>query len=218
MATIHEWIPLSEMLARAGSPERLIRRCQEIFTIAHFAYIKYLNQEGQPDRDDTTIAWGWWSLRNIHVTPDYIDFGRGRKAFRVFGVEILKPHADKLFPKRSEQPAEPPAAEPPDPPETLSEPPISGRLPASPKHAGGRDPEHDWESAAGHVDGWVANDGLSPRPLPRHKNGKPVIERAVELMIDWFQANQPPPPEPGSVRRWIRRNPHPGWWGSNEPN
>jgi hypothetical protein len=81
---------------------------------------------------------------------------------------------------------------------------------SAPQHAGGRDPDHNWEDAARHVDDWVAAHG----PLPRHKNGKPILARAVELMTEWFEKNEPPPPQERSFRRWIHKNPH-SWWGPN---
>jgi len=91
------WTPLAEVLARAGSPEVLIRWCQEKFVVIRFAHAAYTNREGQPRRDDMTVPWDWWSLRHIHVTPDYIEFGRGLEAFWVDGVEFLTAQADDLL-------------------------------------------------------------------------------------------------------------------------
>jgi hypothetical protein len=79
----------------------------------------------------------------------------------------------------------------------------------APRHAGGRDPDNDWESAARHVDEWVAGHG----PLPRRKNGEPLRARAVDLMTEWFEKNEPPAPPRESIYRWLRKNPHPAWWG-----
>ena len=80
---------------------------------------------------------------------------------------------------------------------------------SAPRHAGGRDPDHDWEGAARHVDASVAARG----PLPGKKNGEPNIARAVDLMTQWFKDNEPPSPKlEKSIRRWIRENPHPAWW------
>jgi hypothetical protein len=81
---------------------------------------------------------------------------------------------------------------------------------SAPRHPGRRDPDHNWEDAARHVDDWVAAHG----PLPRHKNGSPNIQRAVELMAEWFDKNEPPPPRDDSIRRWIRKKPR-SWWGPN---
>jgi hypothetical protein len=81
---------------------------------------------------------------------------------------------------------------------------------SAPRHAGGRDPENDWEGASGHVDDWVTVHG----PLPRHKNGNPNFARAVELMAEWFKKNDPPVPKDRSIRRWIGKNPR-SWWGPN---
>ena len=77
-----------------------------------------------------------------------------------------------------------------------------------PPHAGGRDPDHAWEDAARHVDNWVAKRG----PLPKNKNGQPIIARAAALMAEWFDKNEPATPEPRSIYRWIRKNPHLHWW------
>jgi hypothetical protein len=82
-------------------------------------------------------------------------------------------------------------------------------VPAS-RHTGGRDPDHDWEGAASYVDHVVTAHG----PLPRHKDGEPVLARAVGLMTDWFEKNDPPAPQERSIRRWIGKNPR-SWWGPN---
>jgi hypothetical protein len=82
-------------------------------------------------------------------------------------------------------------------------------VPAS-RHAGGRDPDNDWKGAARHVDDWVAAHGR----LPRNKDGDPVLARAVELMTEWFNKNDPPAPRERSIRRWIRKDPR-SWWGPN---
>jgi hypothetical protein len=81
---------------------------------------------------------------------------------------------------------------------------------SAPRNAGGRDPEHNWEGAAGHVDDWVAANG----PLPRHKNGEPILARAAELMTEWFAENDPPAPQERSILRWIGKKPR-SWWGPN---
>ncbi len=83
------------------------------------------------------------------------------------------------------------------------------------RHPGGKPPDHAWEDAARHVDSWVKDHG----PLPRHKSGKqsgrPLVARAVELMTEYFDNNEPATPEPESIYRWIRDNPHPDWWKPN---
>jgi hypothetical protein len=81
---------------------------------------------------------------------------------------------------------------------------------SAPRNAGGRDFDHDWENAAHHVDDWVA----AHEPLPRNKNGKPILARAVELMTEWFAKNDPPAPQERSIRRWIGKKPR-SWWGPN---
>ena len=78
----------------------------------------------------------------------------------------------------------------------------------APRHAGGRDPDNDWEGAARHVDKSVAAHG----PLPRRKDGEPNRARAVALMAEWFRKNDPPPPAQRSIYRWLKDNPHPEWW------
>jgi hypothetical protein len=82
------------------------------------------------------------------------------------------------------------------------------------KHAGGVDPQHDWEGAADHVTAWVVNDEKTRRPLPRHKNGAPNKTRAIELMKHWFEeVRGEKPPTRESFFRWLKDNPHPEWWG-----
>jgi hypothetical protein len=56
-AAMARWTPLPEVLARAGSPEVLIRRCQEKFVVIRFAHAAYTNREGQPRRDDMTVPY-----------------------------------------------------------------------------------------------------------------------------------------------------------------
>jgi hypothetical protein len=77
------------------------------------------------------------------------------------------------------------------------------------RHPGGKDPEHAWESAADHVDE-VARKG----PLPRNKRGEPIVQRAIDLMKDYFEAKEPATPRDRSIRRWIKDNPARTrrWW------
>ena len=42
--------------------------------------------------------------------------------------------------------------------------------------------------------------------------GQPIIARAAALMAEWFDKNEPATPEPRSIYRWIRKNPHLHWW------
>jgi len=118
-----------------------------------------------------------------------IDPVAGRACFAVddiadlmaFGIEIEPAAVDKWFPTAS----------------------ASG-----PRDAGGRDPDNDWDGAAGHVGAWVDAHG----PLPRRKNGQPNRARAVELMTEWFDKEDPPAPARESIYRWLRTNPRPEWW------
>jgi hypothetical protein len=89
----------------------------------------------------------------------------------------------------------------------------------APRHAGGRPDDHKWVDAAQHVDRDVRldRDVAEHRPLPRNKKGEPIMARAVDLMTDWFTKNDPPPPKPRSIPRWIQNNPQRcrKWWGPN---
>jgi hypothetical protein len=88
----------------------------------------------------------------------------------------------------------PAAAESSSPPasSTQLEPAAPSRSPpperAEHRHAGGRDPDHNWEGAARCVDQHVADHG----PLRRHRTGEragePVRQHAVNLILGWFEA------------------------------
>lgn len=82
------------------------------------------------------------------------------------------------------------------------------------RHPGGTEPVHNWEMAACHVDGIVDDKVQGRKPLPRNKNGKPVVQRAIDLMKDYFKQYDPPSPEDRSIRRWIKDNPSrtSKWW------
>ena len=121
----------------------------------------------------------------LFTTLSHLDWDGAMLARKVFavGIELERERVEALFPVATV---------------------------VSPRHAGGRDPDHNWEEAARHVDDWVTAHG----PLPRHKNGKPNVARAAELMTEWFKENDPPAPQDRSIRRWIRKNPR-LWWGPN---
>jgi hypothetical protein len=83
------------------------------------------------------------------------------------------------------------------------------------KHAGGREPEYEWEIAARYVDRVVANHGLLPR---NKKTSEPVKARAVGLMLQGFRDSEKAVPRWGrTVEKWITANwqrcRH--WWGLN---
>jgi hypothetical protein len=81
-------------------------------------------------------------------------------------------------------------------------------------HAGGRDPDHDWEGAARYVDQHVADYG----PLRRHKTGEnagnPIDQHAVDLMLVYFNNPNGPPLE-RTVQKWVTSHPERcrHWWG-----
>jgi hypothetical protein len=79
------------------------------------------------------------------------------------------------------------------------------------RHPGGSDPIHPWEDAALYVDKHVED---TERPLPRHKNGKPHIQSAIDLMLEYFDKNKLRAPAEETVRRWIKANPErvARWW------
>ena len=58
-------------------------------------------------------------------------------------------------------------------------------------HAGGRDPDHDWETQRT----MLMTGSLHMSRCPENKNGKPILARAVELMTEWFAKNDPPAPQ-----------------------
>src|SRR5262249_44945288 len=80
----------------------------------------------------------------------------------------------------------------------------------TPKHAGGRPPEHKWEVAARNVDRRVADHG----PLPRDKDGEPVPKYAKELMAEGFENDDRGAPDDEQIYKWIREHPKRcrRWW------
>jgi hypothetical protein len=82
------------------------------------------------------------------------------------------------------------------------------------RHAGGRDPDHDWEGAARYVDQHVTDHG----PLRRHRTGEnegePIYQHAVDLILGWFNNPHGPPLE-RTVQKWVTNNPERcrHWWG-----
>jgi hypothetical protein len=71
----------AEALARAGSPERLLRKCHEHLIAVRFKFVRYVHVEGQPFRPDSFVPWSWWAMRDIHFGPGYIDSAAGGKRF-----------------------------------------------------------------------------------------------------------------------------------------
>ena len=120
----------------------------------------------------------------------------------------------------------PAAAESKSPPvsPTQPEPAASSPLPRrkrakrakrAQKHAGGREPQYEWEIAASYVDRVVADNGLLPR---NKKTGEPVKARAVDLMLQGFEDSEKAVPRSRrTVEKWITANwqrcRH--WWGLN---
>ena len=77
----------------------------------------------------------------------------------------------------------------------------------------GKDPEHSWEDAADY-----AEEKTEKTKLPRHPDGSPNIQRGIDLMREWFEKYDPPPPTDGSIRRWIKDNwlRTSQWWGAGD--
>jgi hypothetical protein len=191
-------MPWDEALTRAGSFDALRPRLQEARILARHNGL-YRWSGGGRRSGPGDIQPDWW-------TDARVDLATGRVIFAIPGLRIfwLGGPSDDRPPVTSEVFAvgielERAAVE------RLFPVAAAGAL----RHAGGRDPDNDWEGAAGHVDAWVAAHG----PLPRHKDDRPTVARAVELMTEWFEENQPPAPPRESIYRWLRKNPHPAWWG-----
>jgi hypothetical protein len=168
-------------VACAGSLEALLVTVHERRAFARASFVSGLSTV-EADRD---IPWHWWTAAHD------IDPAAGRAAFTMtLGIEGANYERVAIGIEFVFVEA---------PTTTASAPP----------HAGGRDPDNDWEGAAGHVDALVRAHG----PLPRKKDGTPNVARAVALMAKWFEDNEPPPvPRRESIYRWLRQNPHPEWW------
>jgi len=178
-------MPWDEALKRAGSLEALRPHLCAGSILAHRAGLYGLpgvRALGGPG----TISPRWWAKAHEDAATGRVIFtfpdrpSGFREVFAV-GIEVERAAVERLFPAA----------------------PVH-----APRHAGGRDPDNDWEGAARHVDAWVAKHG----PLPRRKDGKPIVARAVDLMIEWFEKNEPPAPEQRSIYRWLSDNPHQAWW------
>jgi hypothetical protein len=185
-------MPWDEALTRAGSLDALRPHLSAGSILARHSGL-YSWPKGGAVRGPANISPGLWAEARIDPASERVIFTTvlffvaesdsppvTGERFAI-GIELERAAVEKLFPVAPE---------------------------ASPRHAGGRDPDNDWEGAARHVDDWVAAHG----PLPRHKDGSPNKARAVELMTEWFEDNQPPAPQRESFYRWLRKNPHPAWW------
>ena len=185
-----KWMSLAEALPHFESLEAL-----DVFVCEGRAVVRAedIYENGRPT-GLTSIPLDWWAMPHvIYPVAERVVFtivianaadGSPVTGERIaIGVEIERGPVEPRWPAPTE----------PAPIESAS------------RHAGGKDPENDWEGAAGYVDNWVAEHG----PLPRRKDGKPNKARAVELMTNWFP---PPVPKPTSIYRWLRQNPHPEWW------
>ena len=183
------WMSFAEALARVGSLEELIVVLREGHAYARATDLRML-PDGISTKADRSIPNAWWAADTVRRISPFL--GRAWFELKVegvsreivaIGIEVEPVPVEALWPAASVH---------------------------TPRHAGGRDPDNDWEGAAGHVDAWVAARG----PLPRHKDGKPNVARAVELMTEWFDKNDPPAPRERSMRRWISNHPR-SWWGPN---
>jgi hypothetical protein len=178
-------MPWDEARARAGSFNALQSRLWAGSILARHAGV-YSWPGGQAQLGPGNIARSWWANAREDADTGRVIFVFAdrpsifRELFAT-GIELERAVVERLFPAA---PAH------------------------TPRDAGGRDPDNDWEGAARHVDAWVTARGS----LPRRKNGEPNRARAVELMTEWFEDNDPPAPKPRSIYRWLNDNPHPAWW------
>jgi hypothetical protein len=122
----------------------------------------------------------------------------------IIGLELERAVVDALWPKQEPKTV------------TLTSEPVTASVDLSSelepeRHPGGIDPIHPWEDAALYVDKHVED---TERPLPRHKDGKPHIQSAVVLMLEYFDNNKLRAPAEETVRRWIKANPErvARWW------
>lgn len=181
-----ERMPFAEALTRAGSVEALLSWLCEVPILAWHQGL-YQSPSGKKWRGPARLGPGWWPQARVDPTTRRVIFLMHDEDFFVedlelfaFGIELERGVVEARFPAATEP---------------------------TPRHAGGKDPEHNWEGAAGHVDAWVRDHG----PLPRHKNGAPIVARAVGLMTEWFEDNDPPAPKERTIQRWIGKNPR-SWW------
>jgi hypothetical protein len=181
--------PFAEAVVQAGSIETLVARLREGRAFA-WATDWRTWPGGDPVKLDPSIPQAWWAEDTVHD----IDPAEGRAVFKL-GLAAFAVGSTVTY-------------------EVLAlgieiDDGTAATVPDVPRHAGGRDPDNDWEGAVGHVNAWVHEHG----PLPRNRKGEPVVARAVDLMAEWFKANEaPPPPARTSFYRWLRKNPHPEWW------
>jgi hypothetical protein len=78
------------------------------------------------------------------------------------------------------------------------------------RHRSGRKTELNWAGAKTNVDSIIAKDG---RPLERDEKGEPVLARALDLIREFFEKNEPKPwPGRPDIYRWLRNHPQ-NWWG-----
>jgi hypothetical protein len=181
-------MPLAEAVKRAGSFAALLPHlCAGSILTRRNGFYSWPG--GQARGGPGNIPPSWWVKAREDATSGRVIFSFAgwsdspsvpRELFAA-GVEVERAAVERLFPVAT--------------------------VPA-PRHAGGRDPDNDWEGATRHVDDWVTAHG----PLPRRKDGEPNVARAVELMTEWFNDNEPPAPKRESIYRWLRDNPHPAWW------
>jgi len=197
-------MPFAEAVERAGSFEASRPHLRGARILAQHEGL-YSFPDGEAAGEPGKIPPDWWEearvdpstgrvifkkeelrvvIRKFFVPEgDQVGFVRPEREMFALGIVLERTAVETLFPA--------PAAR-------------------TPRHAGGRDADHNWLGAAGHVDRSVTAHG----PLPRHNDGRPIITRAVQLMTEWFEKNDPPAPQERSIRRWISKNPR-NWWGPN---
>jgi hypothetical protein len=192
----------AEAVKRAGSFEALRPHLREGRILSEHCGL-YSWPEGEPKSEPGHIPRDWWAEARVDPATGRVIFRGIRVSIRSIGSDgdllddgpVVWVEPDKFA---FDIHLEGTAVETLFPVATVS----------APRHAGGRDPDNDWEGAARHV-----SDGVAARgPLPRRNNGEPNLARAVQLMTEWFKKNQPPAPKRESIYRWLRQNPHPEWW------
>jgi len=188
---------LRDAVAWAGSLDALMPHLKNARIMARGGGGFYTSDGRPMERADDRIPASWWEYAHD------IDPATGRAYFTT-GPAVTWTGADEIHQAdvlvigiELERAAV----------EALPKAPVSA---AAPRHAGGIDPLHGWESAAQYVTDWKAKPGRGP--LPRKKNGQPNKAFVMKLMRNWFEANEPRPwPTDTDIYRWLREHPQ-TWW------